>query len=41
MIDTELIMEKLKELDRYLKQLERYKGTIAAELEMDLDKTLV
>src|SRR5690606_9417047 len=34
-----LIMQKLKELDRYLKQLERYKGITATELEINLDKT--
>jgi len=40
-MDVELIMEKLKELDRYLKQLERYKGITATELEIDLDKTWI
>src|SRR5690554_7787652 len=41
LMDTGLIMEKLKELDRYLKQLERYKGITATELEIDLDKTWI
>ena len=40
-MDIALIMEKLKELDRYLKQLERYKGITVAELEIDLDKTWI
>jgi len=40
-IDIQLIMEKLRELDRYLKQLERYRDITVAELESDLDKTWV
>ncbi|HBR28238.1 MAG TPA: DUF86 domain-containing protein [Firmicutes bacterium] len=40
-VDIGLILEKLKELDRYLKQLERYKGITAAELEIDLDKSWI
>jgi uncharacterized protein YutE (UPF0331/DUF86 family) len=41
LMDTGLIMQKLKELDRYLKQLERYKGITATELEINLDKTWI
>lgn len=38
MKDTGLIMEKLKELDRYLKQLEVYKEITAEELADNLDQ---
>jgi uncharacterized protein YutE (UPF0331/DUF86 family) len=40
-MDIKLIMEKLKELDRYLKQLKCYQGITAAELELNLEKTWV
>jgi uncharacterized protein YutE (UPF0331/DUF86 family) len=38
MFDTGLIMEKLKELDRYLKQLEVHKGVTARKLAESLDE---
>lgn len=40
-MDFELIMEKLKELDRYLKQLELHKGVTVEELVKNLDKVWI
>jgi uncharacterized protein YutE (UPF0331/DUF86 family) len=37
----ELIMEKLKELDRYLKQLELHKGITAKDLSGDLEESWI
>lgn len=40
-MDFELIMEKLKELERYLKQLELHKDVTVEELTQNLDKVWI
>jgi len=36
-VDPHIVEQKLHDLDRYLKHLEKYKGTTAQELERNLD----
>ncbi|MGI9951490.1 DUF86 domain-containing protein [Moorellaceae bacterium AZ2] len=37
MVDPHVVEQKLRDLERYLKHLEKYRGTAAQELENDLD----
>lgn len=41
MVGKDLLLQKLRDLDRYLGQLKKYEGITASELEVDLEKLWV